>query len=225
MAIYHSPSIVTDGLVLCLDAANPKSYPGGGTEWNDLSGNGSNGTLTNGPTYSTGNQGYFTFDGTNDYVIGPSISSQLTTNITVEAWIYLTSAAGDWVRIIGSGTDSNNRTFGLWYSTDRRLLWQRYGTADPSIFPSTPTMDTGRWHHVAATTNGSSHVVYLNGSAIGSNTAAGPWSASGIAVTLGYAGFHTYHNGRISNARIYTRGLSQPEILHNFNALRGRFGI
>jgi hypothetical protein len=214
-------------LVLYLDAANRKSYPGSGVTWSDLSIGGNIGTLTNGPTYSTENQGYFTFDGTNDYVIGPSISSQLTGDITVEAWIYLTSAAGDWVRIIGTGgTDGTNRTFGLWYSTDRKLLWQRYGAGDPGIFPSTPTMDTGRWHHVAATTNGSIHFLYLNGSVIGSNiSASGPWSASGIAVTLAYAGFHTYHNGRISNARIHTRGLSQVEILQNFNATRGRFGI
>jgi hypothetical protein len=51
MSLIHSPRIVTDGLVLCLDAGNPKSYTGSGTTWTDLSGNGNNGTLTNSPTY------------------------------------------------------------------------------------------------------------------------------------------------------------------------------
>jgi hypothetical protein len=63
----NGPKIVTDGLVLCLDAANRKSYPGTGTAWNDLSGNGNNGTLVNGPTFSSANGGNLSFDGTNDY--------------------------------------------------------------------------------------------------------------------------------------------------------------
>lgn len=66
MALAHNPKIVTDGLVLCLDAANPKSYPGSGTVWSDLSGNGNNGTLVNGVGYNSNNGGYLTFDGSND---------------------------------------------------------------------------------------------------------------------------------------------------------------
>ena len=62
MALAHSPKIVTDGLVLCLDAANPKSYPGSGTTWTDLSGNGNNGTLVNGASYNSVNNGVFVLD-------------------------------------------------------------------------------------------------------------------------------------------------------------------
>ena len=61
MGLSHSPNIVTDGLVLCLDAANPRSYPGSGTSWLDLSGQGNNGTL-NGPTFSNDNSGFLVFD-------------------------------------------------------------------------------------------------------------------------------------------------------------------
>ena len=67
MSLNHSPSIVTDGLVLCLDAANPRSYPKSGTTWSDLAG-ASNGTLTNGPTFDSGNGGGIIFDGTNDFI-------------------------------------------------------------------------------------------------------------------------------------------------------------
>ena len=66
--MYYGPRIVSNGLVLCLDAANKRSYPGTGTTWTDLSGNSNNGTLTNGPTFSAGNMGSILFDGTNDYV-------------------------------------------------------------------------------------------------------------------------------------------------------------
>jgi hypothetical protein len=60
-------SIVTSGLILYLDAGNTSSYPGSGTTWTDLSGNGSNGTLTNGPTFSSSNNGILTFNGTSQY--------------------------------------------------------------------------------------------------------------------------------------------------------------
>lgn len=67
MSIYGGPDIITNGLVLHLDAANSKSYPLSGTVWNDLSGNNNHATLTNGPTYSSSNNGNILFDGVNDY--------------------------------------------------------------------------------------------------------------------------------------------------------------
>lgn len=66
--MYTGPNIVTDGLVLYLDAANTKSYPGSGTTWNDLSGNGNNGTLINGYIFNSIGNGNLVFDGSNDYV-------------------------------------------------------------------------------------------------------------------------------------------------------------
>jgi hypothetical protein len=218
---------VKDGLVLALDAGRTLSYPGSGTTWTDLSGNGNTGTLTNGPTYSSANGGSLVFDGTNDYVNSTSISSQFTSDITVEAWIYLSSYPGDWVRIIGTGGNGGNRTFGLWYHgpSSGGILWQRYGAGDPSIFPGSPTLSIGTWHHIVATTSGSSHVLYLNASSIGTATAAGPWAASGANITIGFAGFHTYHNGRMSNLRLYNRALTAAEIQQNFNATRSRYSI
>ena len=89
MATLYSPKIVTDGLVLCLDAGNNKSYPSSGTAWNDLSGNNNNGTLTNGPTFTGSFGGSIVFDGTNDYVDLGNISQlKPTTQITVSAWVY-----------------------------------------------------------------------------------------------------------------------------------------
>ena len=222
------PYIVLDGLVLYLDAGITLSYPGNGTTWTDVNGLGpkNNGTLTNGPTYSSSNGGSIVFDGTNDYVNGPAISSQLTGDITVEAWIYITSGPSDWVRIIGTGANpSGNRTFGLWYDINRRLLWQRYGATDPSIYPAN-VLSYNTWYYVAATTSGSSNVLYLNGSSIGSSTAAGPWPASNENITIGSAvGIHTFLTGNIAITRIYTRGLSASEILQNFNAQKSRFGL
>ena len=68
MGVFAGPEIVEDGLVLALDAGNTKSYPGSGTTWTDLSGNGNNGSLVNGVGYNSGNLGSLSFDGVNDYV-------------------------------------------------------------------------------------------------------------------------------------------------------------
>jgi hypothetical protein len=219
-------NIVTSGLTMLLDAGFVPSYPKSGVTWGDLSYNGNNGTLTNDPTYSSSNGGTIVFDGTNDYVNGPAISSQLTGDMTVECWIYITSGPSDWVRIIGTGANpSGNRTFGLWYDVNRRLLWQRYGTNNVGVQP-TNVLSYNTWYHVAATTSGNSHSVYLNGTSIGSSTVAGPWTASNETITIGSAvGIHTFLTGNISIARIYTRGLSASEILQNFNAQKSRFGL
>jgi len=216
-------NIVTSGLTMLLDAGFTPSYPLSGTSWTDLSFSGNNGTLVNSPTYSSSNGGTIVFDGTNDYVNGPAISSQLTGNITVEAWIYITSGPSDWVRIIGTGSNpSGNRTFGLWYDINRRLLWQRYGATDPSIYPAN-VLSYNTWYYVAATTSGSSNVLYLNGSSIGTSTAAGPWPASNENITIGSAvGIHAFLTGNISIARIYNRGLSSTEILQNYNVQSSR---
>jgi hypothetical protein len=96
MGLSHSPSIATNGLVLCLDAANRKSYPGSGTTWTDLSGNGNNGTLTNGPTYSSANGGSLSFDGTNDVVNSTTsiIDRADGQEITVSCWIKPSRTSG-----------------------------------------------------------------------------------------------------------------------------------
>lgn len=188
---------------------------------NDLTGNH---TITiNDLTYNSDNT--FTFDGSNDYLSLPSISSQFTTNVTVEAVIKPTANSSDWVRIAGTGGNGGNRTFGLWYATDRRLLWQRYGAADPSIYPTSPLLVLNSWNHVVATCSGTSHTLYLNGEIIGTATAAGPWAASNENVTIGFAGFHTYVTGQVSLVRLYTTGLTTAEVQQNFRAIRGRLGI
>ena len=88
MGVAYNSRIVTDGLALCLDAANSKSYPGSGSTWTDLSGNGNNATLTNGPTYSSANGGSIVFDGVNDYVAPTGLTNALWQgNWTVSFWV------------------------------------------------------------------------------------------------------------------------------------------
>ena len=111
MGLSHSPKIVTNGLVLALDAANNKSYPGSGTTWSDLSNTGKNLTLTNGPTFSAANLGSIVFDGTNDYIDVPINPSLFTTEGTMIIWLKndeATPASSSNTGFIGFGDDTQN---------------------------------------------------------------------------------------------------------------------
>lgn len=224
MSVQAGPNLIESGLVLNLDAANLKSYPGSGTTWADLSGLGNNGTLTGGPTYIASNN-VILFDGTNDYVSGANTAStDLTVDMTIEVWFKLNVTAGDWVRTFGKG-DSTNRTYGLWYNVAAgSFLYQRYGGGYPGAF-YTSTVNIGQWYHMVGTSSGSSHVLYLNGISVATSTAATPVLSSTEGYRIGAATFHTFHNGPIAAVRLYNRGLTNAEVLQNFNALRGRFGI
>ena len=84
--------IVTNNLVLHLDAGDSNSYSGSGTTWTDLSGQGNHATLINNPTYSSNNEGYLSFDGSNDYATLPNMD--LTGNeATFSIWTYCTTTA------------------------------------------------------------------------------------------------------------------------------------
>ena len=91
MGLRHSPKIVTDGLVLCLDAANVKSYPGSGDTWYDLSGNGYDGTLINGASYDSTDK-CIVFDSTNEEVYATLSGVNTTSGLynTVDFFMYWT---------------------------------------------------------------------------------------------------------------------------------------
>ena len=224
MGVSYNTKTVTSGLVLCLDAANLKSYPGSGNTWTDLSGLNNTGTLTNGPTYVASNN-VILFDGTNDFIAGANTAStDLTGDATVEAWFKLNATAGDWVRVFGKG-DLNTRTYGLWYNVGSNyFLYQRYGAASFNAIYTAPVA-IGQWYHMVGVSNGSSHTLYLNGVSVGTATAAPPYNSSTEGYRVAAATFHTFHNGPIASVRLYNRGLSAQEIQQNFNALRGRYGI
>jgi hypothetical protein len=220
---YNSGSIITNGLVLCLDAANRKSYPGSGTTWTDLSGNGNNGTLVNGPTYSSSNGGSIVFDGSNDFINGVhNTQTNITGDITVECWFRVTNTRTDWVRVFGKG-DATNRTVGLWYNQpSSTFLYQRYGTSNMSItYAATVSLNT--WYHMVGTSSGNNHTLYLNNVIRGTSTTGTTFASSTDPYKVGYGNIHTYHIGNVSNCRTYNRALTPQEIQQNFNATKSRF--
>ena len=227
MALSHSPRIVTDGLVLYLDAGNIKSYPGSGTTWTDLSGNGNNGSLQNmdGTNLDSANGGSLTFDGSNEYVNGVhNTQTNITGNMTIECWFRITNIRSDWVRVFGKG-DSTNRTFGLWYHwNSNAFLYQRYGSASMNA-QYYEVMSLNTWYYMVGTSSGNSHILYLNNVQRATSSSGTTFYSSTDPYKIGYGNIHTYHIGNVSNCRIYNRALTASEIQQNFNALKGRFGI
>lgn len=232
MGTNYNPKIVTDGLVLCLDAANSKSYPGSGTTWTDLSGNGNNGTLTNGPTFSNSNGGEFTFDGINDYadISNASVGNFGTSSFTVSCWGKAT-ATSPYARGIFSkyNPHSGNGTGWFMFYVDGNV-WVRITqdlTAPLEQSSISLPISTNRWYNLTITRSGTAFSLYSNGVLLQQNTTTNIIdcsSAAPLRIGSGYVSGY-YYGGICSIASIYNRALTAAEINQNFNATRGRYGV
>jgi len=221
MATLYSPKIVTDGLVLCLDAADKNSYPGSGTTWYDLSGEGNNGTLTNGPTYSSANGGVIVLDGYNDYILVQlNLSSNLSANQS-----YTVLGASRYVTAGGrtfSGAN-NNWLMGHWNtSTVKHYAGAGWVTGD-----DVDEQEDTNWRFYAATGNYStdSYAFYVNGELEAGPNTGGSDGPDNFSIGNFAAGDSEYSNSHISFMLCYNRVLTAAEVKQNFEAHRIRFGI
>jgi hypothetical protein len=228
------PLGVTDGLVLYLDAANARSYPKSGTTWFDRSGNGNNGTLTNGPTYSSANGGSIVFDGSNDEVTTTTqfINPQ---TFSVGAWFKTSTASGK--RIIGfennqTGTGSAIYDRSIYIGTDGKLYFGIYDGSN-KLATSPLTYTDNNWHYALGTYGGEGTTMrlYVDGASVATSTASfaetynGYWRIGGYKNAFWINSSSGYFTGSISNVVVYNRGITAAEVSQNFNALRGRYGL
>ncbi len=240
MGLAHSPSIVTDGLELCFDAANTKSYPGSGTTWTDMGSKGIDGTLTNGPTFDSGNIGTISFDGSNDVVdLNSTLSSIASHNLPAswESWVYFNTSNNNQV-IIGNAYNAGGvhiRTTGTSHSPANRIRFLYFQSGGHGTGVDSAVLTAG-WYQFVATYNGSglSHSnfgLYINGVAaavtdptFGSPSTIPQTQNFGIGAIPDEAGQH-YWNGKIAIVRVYSKLLSATEVKQNFEAHKGRFGL
>lgn len=222
MSFVHSPKIVTDGLVLALDAGNTKSYVSGSTTWFDKSGNANNGTLVNGPTFNSANGGSIVFDGTNDRVTTTYVS-QLG-DFTAIAWFKSSPpGSGNYERIL----DKSYST-GFWMGRNQNIANQWGGGIINNTSPTFGifiTLTDNNWHFLALTRLGSTQTIYGDGITNTNTTSCSTSLLSNTSMTLGTDFSFGNLNGNIASTQIYNRALSAAEVQQNFNALRGRFGI
>lgn len=224
MAVYAGPDIVEDGLVLFLDAANPRSYPRSGTTWFDLSGLGNHGTLQNGASFNINiAQGSIVFDGTNDFVNGSFSCNK--TFYSLDWWEYPLTASNynNYIQFDPADADG-------WGS----FLFH-YGVG-PAVFVGTSTssrmiivsniVDLNQWQHYAWTFNNGAARIYRNGNLIQSSTLSLSTNSTFTGWNISRPGSGQQINGYVSNFRVYSnKVLSAFEVLQNYNALRGRFNI
>jgi hypothetical protein len=221
MSFFHSPNIVTNGLVLAFDAANPKSYPGSGTTWYDISGGNRNGTLVNGVGYSSNYKGILIFDGADDRVevSNSGLLPNGTGNFSYNVWVNLQGKPS-----VGTIFENGYYYAGILirYETDGITIYAGGGFAYWGKFSFNPPL--GQWNHLGFVRNGSSLDFYVNGvyQASMSFTANITYDPNLFIGTSQHATSQCF-NGYIANTQIYNRALTASEVLQNYNATRQRF--
>jgi hypothetical protein len=228
MSLSHHPSIVKNGLIIYLDAANRKSYSGSGTNWIDLTAGKNNGTLTNSPTYSTSNNGYLIFNGSNQYIVKASVPSLAfgTGDYTVDGWINFQQIKDSSNLITPDSDLSVSQNVYWWFGYNAsQLRFGQHFTSNGVYCSWSPSTST--WYHIAATRISGTTALYINGI---SQSVTNPtifngtsWSQRGYAIAR-INGTPTYTNGYIASVKVYNVGLTASQILQNYNATKGRFG-
>ena len=218
MALAHSPRIVTDGLVLCLDAGNPKSYPGSGTTWTDLSGNGNNATLSS-FTYDSV-EGFLKFSGSGV----ATVSSLTLSSVTWE--IFYRSNSTDTFSTYGRILDYGDTTISIGTAHSYRLrLWTNAGGSRSTESTLNGVGQDNKWHHLIYSYNGSTTAFYFDSLYQNGYAKTGALNGGSSAnLTIGNGDGYLF-NGDIAVVKLYNRALTASEIQQNFNALRGRFSI
>ena len=233
MSEKMGPIISTNGLVFCVDAANPQSIVSGQTIWKDLTFNTTGGTLVNGVGFSgSGINSALSFDGTDDFVRISSDQPFTPRNgFSVTSWVNPTD-------ITFQRYTEITRRQGSGGSTPTYLLsFQEYGDIISFGLKTTSTYNeldiqinsggTNTWTSYIGTWDGTNKRLYRNGSNIGQNAQIGTISDdSGVFTSIGsLPSGAEYFRGRISQVQMYDRGLSPFEVYQNYNAIKGRYGI
>ena len=228
-------SIVTDGLVFNMDAANRVSYPKTGNKtFNTLNATIS-GSFINDVQFITEpiSSSCFGFDGVDDYIdCGNNSSLQMTGNFTLSTWIYVISSTS-YKRVMGKSNTANNRcNYGIgFYGNKPAVIANSSGTWFDN-YSSAAALSANVWYNIVGIYDGSNLLLYNNGildntsSASGFNitTAASDTSGDSLFIGDSHRATENFH-GNISLVQIYNRALSASEVLHNYNALKGRFGL
>lgn len=239
--IAYYGNIVTSGLVLNLDAAKRDSYPGSGTTWRDISGNGNNGTLTNGPTFNSDNYGSIVFDGVDDYTTGSlssptvgCISMWINSNSLIDA-----SSTGktiiqlrwngvfdtEWYILVGGGTSLLTNEYITVVDTTGSNA--RTGVTDGgSLLANT-------WYNLVFNSESGKYQIYVNtvlknistfGGGVSTLTNGNRVSIAALVRTPEQANA-LFFDGKISNVQLYSNSLTTSQIQQNYNATKTRYGL
>jgi hypothetical protein len=221
---FANGKIVTSGLVLALDAADRNSYVSGSSIWNDVSGNGNGGTLTNGPTFSNNS---IVFDGVDDSVICTNNSSVQITTGTIIAWINANSNNTSFRGII-----TKQSAWGLFLFNN---LLVAYDWGNSQIRSTGINLGNNAWNYVAMSftetigTPSNNAIIYIRGRELENQnyqlTTTVKHVDQNTTVQVGDGNASQFFSGKIPIVQIYNRALSTQEILQNYNLQKSRFNL
>jgi hypothetical protein len=233
MAFHYSPRVVTSGLVLALDAANPNSYPGSGTTWYDLSGNSNNNTLNNGITFVPNvNGGVLSFDGTDDFGLGSIPSTIFSGAHSIGCWFYRRSVT-EWAGLFSNNVGTTSCSILTFISTTNSIGTNQAGVNGTSIAVDLGADHLNKWIYCVivytGATNGSPVNVYAyeDGNLL-TSTGNLYWNLSThnqYYVGRHWAAANQILNGNIPIMQVYNKALSATEVQQNYNALKARFSL
>ena len=217
-----SGSIVTNGLVLNLDASNSSSYSGTGTTWTDLSGSSNNGTLLNGATFNSANGGTMVFDGNDDRV--QTNYNPTFTDFTVCVW-YKDNGSSTYGRLV-----DNNYINGFWLGKNGTTPNQWGGgiKESPSPFGIYLTLPDSQWHFLTSVRSGTTHTIYGDGITNKISNTVSAAALNGTSIAIGEwsgGGTGQIFKGNIPQVLIYSRAITEAEIMQIFNATKGKYGL
>ena len=213
---FGAPSIVQDGLVFYVDAANKDSYSGSGTTVNDLINNNITGNMS-GATYATSNAGVFNFDGSSDEINFSTLN--ITGNFTISLWADTNSTSyQSAIQLSNSTTTGTNDSTIFVRNTYEANRWGFY---DGSTVLLGAVLDLNRWYNLVMTKNSTTYTIFLNAEQENQNTKNNINIEDFLIGRRSYSNF--YYNGNIATTQVYNRELSVSEIKQNYNALKGRF--
>ena len=233
MGGFSGPSLVSNGLTFYIDASNRDSYPGSGTTWSDLINNANSGyqALINGPTFDGGNNGTIVLDGTNDYITITQVNS---TKYTILLWIKFDTVPGSGTYVlIRQGYSPAN--YGL-YLVNGVLHTYGVGSGGNHFSSTSINLSAGNWYNIAYCKDwdNNNESVYINGDLeYGvSSFSAGTYSFNNTSQSYNYTDLgrnvsnnNSFVDGKYGSCIIYNTILTSSEILHNYNALKSRFGL
>lgn len=236
--VDSNQKIVTNGLILNLDAAQLRSYPTTGTTWTSLN-NGIFGSLVNGAVFNSANGGSIVFDGTNDYVSfgANAIPLSNVSQFTFSGFVKINSSAANGILFSHGVSNGFSTDIVFYYGPPNYLILEiNNGVSNGAYIIYTDFL--AQWVNICVVYNGSLSTnadklkLYINsieqtlnfGTYIVPNTTAtltNPSVNFGRYVQLG----SLFLNGNIATTTIYNRALTDAEVGQNYNAIKSRFGL
>ena len=227
--VIGTPSIISSGLKISLDAGNSSSYSGSGKTWSDLSGNGKTGTWQQTPNFSSNSGGTIAMGSTTtQYMAAAGLGA--TNVFTAEAWVKFTSIPTQDNCILSDKYNASYINFSICFRNDSKVYGGYWNASNGWIISAGTSVTTNTWYHFAYTVSlaGSTYtsLLYLNSSQVGAavtSTVAPSSGSTGFLVGTNWRADTTVVSGDIAIVRVYSKALSKNEVVQNYNAQGLRF--